>query len=271
VQTYAILKQLLLPPGILVVLLTIAFFAVRGTAGRLLVFLSWAILLLMSLPMSAALLMSAAQTHPPLPPERVADTGAEAIVVLGGGIYRNSVEYGATTVDLNSMKRSRYAAWLHRRTGLPIYVAGGRGSSAPAPPMVRFLEDELGVSVAGLEDRSSNTWENATMMEPLLREAGIDRVLLVTDAWHMPRAVDAFLRVGLDPVPAPTYFVGAPPGRPPSDAPRSADVRDWLPQAIAFNNSYYAIHELLGAAFYALKAAALGVSTGDASAAEAGS
>jgi uncharacterized SAM-binding protein YcdF (DUF218 family) len=36
-------------------------------------------------------------------------------------------------------------------------------------------------------------------------------VLLVTDAWHMPRAAPEFVRNGFDVVPAPAGFLGARP------------------------------------------------------------
>ena len=49
-EAYAVVKQLLLPPGIILLLLAVAFFLVRGTLGRLLLFVAWSVLLIMSLP-----------------------------------------------------------------------------------------------------------------------------------------------------------------------------------------------------------------------------
>jgi uncharacterized SAM-binding protein YcdF (DUF218 family) len=257
-EAYSVLKQLLLPPGIFLVLLALAFLLVRGTLGRLVLFITWSLLLVLSLPAFAGLLFQLVESYPPLPPASLAETGAEAIVVLGAGVYSDAPEYGGHTVDANSMQRSRYAAWLHRRTGLPIYVTGGAGSRAPGPPMHRFLEQELGVPVSAVEDRSRNTRENAELTAPLLAQADIRRVLLVTDAWHMPRAVASFERAGVEVVPAPTYFV--------SDAHRlraaaegSTDAwRDWLPQMAALSAGYYAVHELLGEIYYELRAALTG-------------
>jgi uncharacterized SAM-binding protein YcdF (DUF218 family) len=257
VDAYTLIKHLLLPPGLLLLLLAAAFLLVRGTLGRMLLFIAWSLLLMMSLPGISGLLVGATETHPPLAPAALAQTGAEAIVVLGAGVYSDAPEYGGHTVGINSMKRSRYAAWLHRRTGLPIYVSGGVGPRAPGPAMRRFLEEELGVPVAALEDQSGNTRENAELTAPLLAAAGIGRVLLVTDAWHMPRAVAAFDRVGVDVVPAPTYFLSGV-HRLTNGAEERDDWRDWLPQAAAFAASYYAIHELLGSAYYAIRAKLVG-------------
>ncbi len=252
---YAVAKLLLLPPASLLLLIGVGLWMVRGTLGRMIIFVAWSLLMLMSLPATSSLLLEAVQEYPPLPPDAVSETGAEAIVILGAAVYRHAVEYGETTVGTNSMKRCRYGAWLHRRTGLPIYVSGGRGEYAPGPAMVRFLEDELGVPVAVLESESRNTWENAAKTAPLLREAGIERVFLVTDAWHMPRSVAAFERTGLVVVPAPTYFRGTPPLPPGSDVePPPWSFGDWFPQPQALQNSFYAVHELIGQAYYGLRA-----------------
>ena len=69
------------------------------------------------------------------------------------------------------------------------------------------------------------------------------RVLLVTDAMHMPRSRTAFQRAGFDVVAAPTLFF--------SYAPLSAS--SWLPSAEGLRLSWYAIYELFGIAWYRLR------------------
>jgi uncharacterized SAM-binding protein YcdF (DUF218 family) len=251
-EAYAVIKQLLLPPGIILVLLAFAFLLVRGTLGRLFLFVAWSALLIMSLPGVAVPMIGSLESYPALKPEQLSATDADAIVVLGATVYASSPEYGGHSVDDNSLKRIRYAAWLHRRTGLPVYVSGGAGEKAPGPAMVQTLEDEFSVPVAGLERDSRTTWENATLTEPMLRADGIRRVLLVTQAWHMPRAVEAFQRAGVEVVPAPTGFVNRPVDR--SGQTWRDQYKDWLPQAQAFQISYYAIHEWLGRVYYDLRA-----------------
>ncbi|ESQ14125.1 MAG TPA: YdcF family protein [Chromatiaceae bacterium] len=251
-EIYTIIKQLLLPPGSILLLLALAFVLVRGTLGRMLLFVSWSLLLLMSLPGLTFPLIGALERYPALDPDRLAEIDADAIVVLGATVYANAPEYGTHTVDGNSLKRTRYAAWLSRRTGLPVYVSGGAGERAAGPAMVRVLIDEYGVAVAGLESNSRNTWENAEFTMPLLQADGMRRILLVTQAWHMPRAVAAFERLGAEVLPAPTYFVqrrssGTKP-------PWSKGYTDWLPQASACELGFYALHELIGQIYYDLRA-----------------
>ncbi len=250
---YPIVKYWILPPGGILVILGLAFLLVRGTLGRLLLFTGWSLLLIMSLPALSTPLIALLEQAPAVTPGRVDDTGAQAIVVLGAGAYSDAPEYGVDTVDGLSLQRIRYAAWLHRRTGLPIYVTGGGETDPPAPLMAAVLETELGVPVARVEDQSRTTWENASLTAPLLRADGIDHVLLVTHAWHIPRATQAFQREGIQSTPAPTYFVhrepdgnGGPGGR--------GFPRGWLPQASAFHYSAFAVHELLGQLYYRLRA-----------------
>lgn len=251
-EAYTVVKQLLLPPGVILVFVAVAFFLVRGTLGRLLLFVAWSLLLLMSLPGLAVPLLGTLESYPALDPDRLAELDADAIVVLGAGVYSDAPEYGGHSVSGNSLQRTRYAAWLHHRTGLPVYVSGGSGDRAPGPAMVQVLKDEYGVPVAGLERDSHNTRENAELTAPMLRASKVRQILLVTQAWHMPRAVDAFERAGVDVIAAPTAFIT----RDAKGANQTWRDRytDWLPQASAFQVSYYAMHELIGQVYYGLRA-----------------
>ena len=68
------------------------------------------------------------------------------------------------------------------------------------------LAVECGVDAAAviLEDRSRNTHENALYVQRILAERGMQRVLLVTSASHMRRAVAAFQAQGVEVIPTPT-------------------------------------------------------------------
>ncbi len=247
---YTVLKVLILPPGGLILLFVAGFLLARGVLGRMLILIGISALTLMSLPKVAGGLMAGLEPYPALRAEALAETDAEAILILGAGRYSWAPEYGGDTVGPNSLQRLRYGAFLHRRTGLPVYVTGG--SPPPHDPpvgrlMAQVLEEEYGILPAGVEARSLTTAENARLSAAMLRQDGIGHVLLVTHAWHLPRAVAAFARTGVETTPAPTSFVHR-------EGEGQPDYRNWLPSADAFLASYYGVHEYLGQAWYQLKA-----------------
>lgn len=133
----------------------------------------------------------------------------QAVVILGGGISLGATEYGrADGADLPSgaFARVRYGAFLARHAQLPVLVSGGAPSGYPESEgklMANVLQNEFGVPVRWIEGQSLNTAQNAIFSARMLTNVGVTRVYLVTDAWHMRRARDQFIRAGLTVVPAP--------------------------------------------------------------------
>jgi uncharacterized SAM-binding protein YcdF (DUF218 family) len=179
----------------------------------------------------------------PAPRDPAADPSGQAIVVLGGGTYYKAPEYGGDTVKAQTLVRLRYAARLQRVLGKPVLATGGSPDGSPvaeAQLMKHALEKDFQVPVQWIEQRSSNTLEHARLVYRLLKPAGVERVYLVTHAWHMPRARLAFERAGFAVIPAPTGF-----------ATRfELTVLDFLPRAEALSDSSRFFHEILGIAWY---------------------
>ncbi len=86
---------------------------------------------------------------------------------------------------------------------------------------------------------------HAVACAPLLREARIERIYLVTHYWHMPRAMAAFSQAGVEVVPAP---MGLERGE-----MEWYDPRWILPGAGALWTSALVFHEWLGRAWYRLR------------------
>jgi len=252
VETYLVKLATLfiLPPGVnLLGAATGALLARRWRRmGLGLVAISLLALYLLSAPGVAYWLVRGLERHAPLDLEDDRIEPPAAIVVLGGGVYPRAPEWGGDTVSAATLARLRYGARLERATGLPLLVTGGhvlRRGPSEAELMRRVLEQEFGVAVTWTEERSRNTAENASLSAPILHAAGIRTVVLVTHAWHMPRALAAFEREGLEVVPAPTGFLGP-----------ALDVEGlfrWLPQVGALRASAYALHERAGRAWYRLR------------------
>jgi uncharacterized SAM-binding protein YcdF (DUF218 family) len=129
---------------------------------------------------------------------------APAIVVLTAYVSEDGV------LNESAMRRIHAAARLYRGGLSPLLIISGGSPGAghhsgPAAPMARFAE-EFGIprSAMVLEKESENTHASAVNVAALCRQRGIERVLLVTDATHMRRAVAAFRaqQLSVSPFPA---------------------------------------------------------------------
>ncbi len=242
-----IVSSLLLPPANLLIVMWIGWRYLPGSPrlGRALLFGATLLLAALSTPLAGNALLNLLQTAPALDIDHLPH--ADAIVVLSGGTYDNAPEYGGDTVRAFTLERARYGAKLHRITNLPVLVSGGRpdkpGQTGEARLLKSVLETEFLVPVRWVEDRSSNTADNARYSAAILKRSGVRNILLVTHAWHMPRAQAAFEANGLSVTPAPTVFVGS---------GSTLSVFDFIPSAPGLTKSYYAMHEAIGLIWYRL-------------------
>lgn len=203
-----------------------------------------ALLYAVSTPLVAGALLGPLQRQA-LPLDAGAGTaGAQAVVVLSAEAVP-APEYGGTTVGPITLSRLRYGARLHRATGLPILVTGGRppiGGVSLAEAMRLSLLEDFAIRDVWVEDASATTADNARLSANVLRARGASRVVLVTSAWHMPRAIRAFEAAGVSVIPAPTNF----------ETVDGAGVLSLLPSARALHRSYYGMHEWVGGLAYGL-------------------
>lgn len=238
------LAAFLLPPGSLILLIA-GGLALRGRhprTARLLLAGGLAGLYACSMPLTAGFLLRSWET----PPAEIAANAAQAIVVLGGGRYREAPEYGGDTVSAPTLVRLRYAARLQRSSGHPVLVSGGNpdgGAADEAQTMKQVLEQEFAVPVRWTEGGSDNTLQNARFSYRMLRAEGVRTIVLVTHAWHMPRARLAFEQAGFHVIPAPTAHT--------TRAPLT--ILDFLPDALALRTSALFCHEIIGMFWYRLR------------------
>ncbi len=244
------LSALLLPPlDVLLLALVGGLLLLAGSRrlGATLLSLSFVLLALLSTPKVAHWMLARLETNVPVLTQPIA-AKAQAIVILGGSRQANAPEYGGRDVPgPYSFGRLRYGAWLHRQTGLPILVSGGSPERRPeseAELMARALREDFKIQVRWQEGESDNTEQNASNSARILKPAGVHRILLVSDAWHLPRALPMFRDQGFEVIPAPTNLMNedALPG-----------LQAWLPQAPALTLSYLALHEWIGMAWYAVR------------------
>lgn len=206
----------LLPPGINIALFILAaVLSVRWRKLALgLMVTSLLTLYLTSLPWVANTLRQSLETYPPLDLNQLTGDHADAIVLLGGGRYYAAPEYQGDTPSDAALVRARYAMHLYRHSQLPVVVSGGRVWKQSGPSEAQLLQTALaewGVPVTLLEEHSSNTQGNAAQVAAMLKQTGRKRILLVTHAWHMRRAVALFSDYELEIIAAPTGFTTARP------------------------------------------------------------
>jgi uncharacterized SAM-binding protein YcdF (DUF218 family) len=242
-----ILSSLVLPPASLLLLAVLGWWLLargRKALGHSILFVSLAALWLLScnavaVRLSHVLLAS----YPPATAQGLKAAGAQAIVVLGGGILPKAPEYGEAQLSSYTAPRIRYGVWLARATGLPLAYTGGvgwshAGTDVPTEAVVarRAVERDYGMRLRWIEDQARDTSENGMLLGAMLRRDGITRIALVTHDFHMERSVQAFERAGLQVLPAPTqYFMQA-----------ERTVLDWLPSTGGLNTSRLALREWLG-------------------------
>ena len=233
----ALVKTLVLPPtGPLLLAATGLVLLTRfPRMGRAFAVTGVTLLLVLSVPIVAGSLLLLLDRSQPF--DVAAGKTAQAIVVLGGGVRRNALEYGGDTLGRLTLDRVRYGARVAKLVPLPILVTGGSsfGSETEAKLMREVLEREFGVSVRWAEDRSRTTHENALYSARILRGAGIERIVLVAHSFDMPRAIAEFNAQGISVVAAPT-------GMP---SPGSVVALDFVPGMGGLQASYYAVYELL--------------------------
>ncbi|MHB2206106.1 YdcF family protein [Methylobacterium sp. CM6257] len=150
-------------------------------------------------PLSEIALLPLEQRFAPHPADGPAPTG---IIVLGGGIEAGLSEARGQVIVNDAGERPIYLADLARRfPAARLVFSGGSGfigGGIAEADIISQQADVLGVPRARLilENRSRNTHENATFSAALVQPKPGERWLLVTSAWHMPRAVGCFRQAG---------------------------------------------------------------------------
>jgi uncharacterized SAM-binding protein YcdF (DUF218 family) len=241
---HELLVSLIVPPPNLplVALAGLALRRRRPRLGQGLLVGALAALVALSLPAVSQTLLVSLERNLPLTPPAADPPGA--IVILSAEIVHLRGPGRREQVGRMTLERMRVGAALYRHTHLPILVTGGRLGGkhvvAVAEQMAQSLRQDFNVPVRWVEPRSQTTWQNAAFSAAILRRAGIGSVYLVTDAWHEKRALLAFRHFGLVATAAPVAL--------------DALTDTVLPSSLAWRNAYFAFHEWIGLADYALRA-----------------
>ncbi|MGQ5521752.1 YdcF family protein [Chitinimonas sp. PSY-7] len=233
-----LIASLLLPPTFPLLLGVLGLYLLkrRPRTGRVLIGMGLFAVWFFSTPVTVNWM--AAPLEQVQPPDSAALQTAQAIVVLGGGRDPVAPEYGGESVSQYTLARLRYAARLARQTHLPLLLTGGApsGGRPEAELMAESLQLDFGLQARWVEDASLDTRDNAVFSAALLKSARVQRILLVSDASHLPRARVEFERLGFAVIDAPTRYL----------AGNLGTRFTWLPSAGAAQAGRLVAHEWLG-------------------------
>jgi uncharacterized SAM-binding protein YcdF (DUF218 family) len=228
-----LITHFILPPGLLIIAFAVLGISTKRKLAKLLAFSFALFVYLLSVEPIKDLLYKPLEDAYPVPSKPEGD----AIVILGGGAYNTGI------LKEDSTKRLLTGFVLHKQTNLPIILSGGASIGAlPEAEVMKGLLLTLGVDKGKIytEVNSKDTEENAQEVKKLCERLRCKRVVLVSSAYHMKRAVLAFQKAGLEVVPYPTDF--------------KRDMRynlySLLPKMGVFADSYKALREYLGLVWY---------------------
>lgn len=201
-------------PAILLVVLCAAgvllLFRNRIVWGRRLVLVGTAgLAAIMFLPLGnfAALVLEDRFPRPPPP------THVDGVIILGGAVETALTEArGLPALNGDAERMTELVALAHRYPGARLYFTGGSGALMPGEvseaDTARALWTAMDVPPerVAYEDKSRNTYENAVFLKAIAQPKPGETWLLVTSAYHMPRSVGIFRKVGWQVLPWPVGY-----------------------------------------------------------------
>jgi uncharacterized SAM-binding protein YcdF (DUF218 family) len=170
---------------------------------------------------------------------------ADAIVVLSGDVRRQA--YPRSDVEISG-NRVLKAIRLYRQGAAPLIImTGGSGDlfdqEFKEAVLMRKFAAEFGVPADKIivESRSRNTRENLLYTAGLLKQLKAKKIILVTSAFHLPRAHALLRKSGVETLPVASDYY----------APdKTYDPFSFVPDAANLSRSTVAIKEYLALAVY---------------------
>ncbi|OGT39877.1 MAG: hypothetical protein A3E81_01790 [Gammaproteobacteria bacterium RIFCSPHIGHO2_12_FULL_36_30] len=243
----------ILPPGLNLLLMGVGLIFLTRTQylGKSLIAISGISFWLFCTPAVAQLLINYLQEqYPRLQVGQITKKKSSAIIVLGGGHTISTETSSGYILSGSTEFRLRYAVYLYRHTHFPIIVSGGathKSSPAESHFMKVEMKNYFKTPVAWQENQSINTRDEGNLMVPILEKHNIRIAYLITNAWHMPRAMYtfhySFRHTDIKIIAAPMGY---------STFQRNQGVLNFLPSLGGLDTSELAIHEYIGILAYRL-------------------
>jgi uncharacterized SAM-binding protein YcdF (DUF218 family) len=218
----------------------------RARPGRTLSALALLALLLSSWTSGPEALLRALESRYERPPEQALQHFA-GIVVLGGALSSPELWEAHPQVGLNDQaeRMTEAVALMRSHPNLRLLFTGGNakisGEGVSEAQRAKVFFDAMGVDPArvGYESASRNSYENALLTASM---PGVDKTqpwLLLTSAFHLPRAMGVFTHAGWNVAPWPVDY-------------RTTAHDSWFDFSLHYGPEMWqlALHEWLGYAAY---------------------
>lgn len=232
-----LISYFILPPGIFIIsFLAIYIFTKQKIVKKLALFSALSLYLISIEPVKDLLIFPLESAY-----KAPQTFYADAIVVLGGGVYNNG------KLKSSSYKRLITGFLLHRNMDVPIILSGGAAiNTIPEASVMRELLKAFGVKEDKIftDVKSRDTAENAKYVKEICeKKLKCRKIVLVTSGFHMIRAVNTFKKMGIEVIPYPTdlKFEG------------KYNVYSLFPKYSVLYDSAIAIREYIGLVFYKLR------------------
>ena len=228
-----ILEMFLLPSVFVLVLILIGIILIfrkkRGKLGKILIILGILLYYLFSItPVADSIISPLEKQYQPVQKEEL--NKADKIVLLLGG-KESDVLRASEVLRLYNLQSA--------------IIISGRDPLSPKIEEAKEVKDflvERGIPSENiiLEDKSRTTKESAENLKNLVVE---EPFFLVTSAYHMPRSMESFQKMGANPIAAPADF----------KIKESYNILDFFPNAENLRYVDLAFHEYFGILWYRLK------------------
>jgi uncharacterized SAM-binding protein YcdF (DUF218 family) len=238
-----ILPIIVSPLGLITILLFLGIFRKKMLPSVI----GLMILMILSLPVvSGQLIKFLEQNYTPTNPSEI--VSADTVIVLSGMVkpikHNNGVHYEfSDAVDrifagINLLKIGKAQKIVLTRGKLPWSIGVPEGEF-----LAEFIQSQgIDPNRILLTEVVQNTNDEAKAVSKMLSKNS--EVILVTSAFHMPRAEKVFQNQNLKVVPYAVDF---------RSTTKKLDILDFLPQANAFNDSNFYFREIIGRAYYSLR------------------
>ena len=238
-----ILPIIISPLGLITILLVLGIFRKKMLPSVI----GLMILMILSLPIvSGQLIKFLEQSYTPTNPNEI--VSADTVIVLSGMVktieHNNGVQYEfSDAVDrifagIKLLKMGKAQKIILTRGQLPWSLGVPEGEF-----LAEFVQSQgIDPNKILLTEIVQNTNDEAKAISQMLPKNS--EVILVTSAFHMPRAKKVFQNQNLKVVPFAVDF---------RSSTKKIDILDFLPQANAFKDSNFYFREIIGRAYYSLR------------------